>query len=348
MAEAPACPECGSRKVWKDGLRRLADGSKIQRYICRTCGYRFSESAQNSKTKRPIASYCRVGAGSKSAKNSAKALVALSKEIEKEAVGLRGPTETGQQVKGRIINFLWQLKKEGYSENTIENYRKFLRLLTKRGANLMDPESVKEVIAKQKRWSSSTKCLASVAYQAFANRNGISWEPPRYKPTRKMPFIPLESEIDALIAGCGKKISTLLQLLKETGMRLGEALSLEWKNIDFKRKIIILNSPEKGGNARVLKMSGQLISMLKKLPIKGSKVFGRMSKHSAEANFNVQRKKVSQKTWKPTAAKNNVSHVETLERNNGIRKDKRHFTRYETARPQKHKQHTNLHSTGKV
>jgi hypothetical protein len=36
---------------------------------------------------------------------------------------------------------------------------------------------------------------------------------------RKFPFIPKEEEIDALIAGSGKKTSTFLQLLKETAMR---------------------------------------------------------------------------------------------------------------------------------
>ena len=36
------CPECGSLKIWKDGLRYTNLGS-VQRYICRNCGYRFSD-----------------------------------------------------------------------------------------------------------------------------------------------------------------------------------------------------------------------------------------------------------------------------------------------------------------
>jgi len=39
----PACPECGSSKVWRDGLRYLSDGRAVQRYLCRLCGYRFSK-----------------------------------------------------------------------------------------------------------------------------------------------------------------------------------------------------------------------------------------------------------------------------------------------------------------
>ena len=36
------CPECGSERVFKDGLRYMASG-EIQRFLCRACGYRFSE-----------------------------------------------------------------------------------------------------------------------------------------------------------------------------------------------------------------------------------------------------------------------------------------------------------------
>ena len=48
-------------------------------------------------------------------------------------------------------------------------------------------------------------------------------------------------EIEDLIAGCGKKIATFLQLLKETCVRAGEALSLKWIDLDFQRQVIVLN-----------------------------------------------------------------------------------------------------------
>jgi transposase-like protein len=38
------CPECHSRKVWKDGLRETNSGF-VQRFICRECGFRFSEKS---------------------------------------------------------------------------------------------------------------------------------------------------------------------------------------------------------------------------------------------------------------------------------------------------------------
>jgi integrase len=37
------CPQCGSEKLFKSGLRHLASGEDIQRWLCRGCGYRFSD-----------------------------------------------------------------------------------------------------------------------------------------------------------------------------------------------------------------------------------------------------------------------------------------------------------------
>jgi len=39
----PECPECGSTRLFKDGKRRLKDGGTVQRYLCRDCGYRFTD-----------------------------------------------------------------------------------------------------------------------------------------------------------------------------------------------------------------------------------------------------------------------------------------------------------------
>jgi len=285
MRKAPACPECGSRKVWKDGLRYLSDGSTVQRSLCRTCGYRFSDPSQNSKSNRVIHSHSNAC--------QERALLAEAIEAEKRAAGA-----TENKAKSAIINFLWQLKKEGYTETTIWNYRRYLNWLLKAGANLLDPESVKETIAKRKGWNETTKCIVSAAYATFAKINGIPFKPPRYKAAKKLPFIPLEEEIDALIAASGKKLACLLQLLKETGMRINEALNLQWKDVDFKRNVITLNAPEKRNNPRVFKISDQLVSMLKTLPMDKPKLFG-ITYATAEQCLLKTRKKLVRKLGNP-------------------------------------------------
>lgn len=166
-------------------------------------------------------------------------------------------------------------------------------MLEKKGAILSNPESVKSVIALQSTWSQSTKAIAVATYNKYALLNHIQWNPPKYVGTSKLPFVPLESEIDALIAYCGKKTSTILQLLKETGMRIGEALDLEWIDVNFESRNILLNKPEKHSNARQFKISEKLCSMLLRLKKDNKLVFGSGSKHSVMCNFNHQRKKAA-------------------------------------------------------
>ena len=157
----------------------------------------------------------------------------------------------------------WWMKKEGYSETTIITRVKLLKILVKRGANLFDPESVKEIIANQE-WCEKRKINAADAYTCFLRMHGMTWQPPRYRVIRKLSFIPTETEIDQLIAACGKKTVTFLQLLKETGMRAGEAISLKWTDIDFANNTVRI-TPEKGSNPRILKLSNKLMSMLNTL-----------------------------------------------------------------------------------
>jgi len=221
-----------------------------------------------------------------------KNLVETESQIEKRAAGATKITEA--DIKGKIVETAWRLKKEGYSPSTISTYPKFLRLLVRHGANLYDPESVKEVIAEREAWGTTSKIMAIAAYTFFASINEIRWQPPKYKQTRKLPFIPLESEIDALIARSGKKIAALLQLLKETGMRIGEAYKLNWIDIDLANNTVTVNEPEKNGNARMLKTSNKLSAMLNALPRKGQRVFEGTCYSSLESNFHNVRKRTAE------------------------------------------------------
>jgi Ca2+-binding EF-hand superfamily protein len=88
----------------------------------------------------------------------------------------------------------------------------------KRGADLLNPESVKEVIARQ-QWSEGYKQNVVDAYQKLLEQQGIVWTKPFYRRVETLPFIPSEKEIDALIARMNYCIAAFLQLLKETAIR---------------------------------------------------------------------------------------------------------------------------------
>ena len=301
-SQPPKCPECGSTKVWRDGTRRVESG-RVQRYLCRECGFRFTDPTQRLKANKRIidsAEYASPGKGwTSGSKNSAKAVGALRREEESRKAGLR---EAATNLKSLLFNFAWYLKKNGYAPSTIETRVKLLRQLAQRGADLYDPESVKDVIAKQDSWSNARKELAVQAYTSFLMMTGGSWRPPAYERIESLPFIPYEREIDALIAGCSKPISAFLRLLKETGMRPGEAFNLRWEDIDPERKTITIK-PEKKSNPRIYNVSEKLIGTLLHLKNmnkdKKSNLFGYGSLNYLRRTFERQRNRIAHKLNNP-------------------------------------------------
>jgi len=253
------CPHCGSTLFWKDGMRYLPDGSAIQRYVCRSCGRRLSEPSCKTEKQnyKPIL--------------LERAPLTLEAQTEKRDAGAAGQTLDGAKIKEVIINFVWWMRKQGYAESTIERRSKILEVLAKRGANLYDPESVKETLARQK-WDENSKNVAVKAYNTFLKMVGGSWTPPKTRPVEKLPFIPTEEELNSLIAASNGKLAAFLMLLKETGMRAGEAHNLQWKDIDFENGTVRV-TPEKGSNPRIFKLSPKLLAMLNRIDKTGEWIF---------------------------------------------------------------------------
>ena len=128
----------------------------------------------------------------------------------------------------------------------------------------MNPDEIKAYLARA-TFSESRKARVCYDLARYYKWKNIPFEMPRYRQIEKLPFIPLEAEVEALISGMGKKTATLLQLLRETGMRCGEAWNSKWTDIDYERNTIVVQ-PEKNSKSRVLKISNRLIAMINQLP----------------------------------------------------------------------------------
>jgi integrase len=233
----------------------------------------------------------------------------LVEEAQQSNAQREGTIPTGD-IKGKIIEFAWWLKKDGKSEATIEGRVKLLYVLTKRGASLYDTESVKDVIAKQ-QWSNGRKNNAVDAYSSFLRMVGGQWQAPLYQTIRKIPFLPKETEIDQLIAGTTKRMATFLQMLKETGARCGEIWTLKWEDLDTESKVVNITA-EKNSNPRVVHLSNKLIDMLQTLPkCYGDRIFS--FKHMPVDHFGTllgqQRKRLAHKLSNPRLQK---IHFHTL------------------------------------
>ena len=70
-------------------------------------------------------------------------------EVTRQERASREGTASTADIKGSIVNFLFHLEKEGYAKDTIRGSAGALRALQQRGADLLDPESVKEALAKE-------------------------------------------------------------------------------------------------------------------------------------------------------------------------------------------------------
>lgn len=115
----------------------------------------------------------------------------------------------------------------------------------------------------------------------------------------KIPFIPTENELDELIAGTSKQLSTFLQVAKETRARRGEIFNLTWNDIDFVSKTLRI-TPEKDSQPRIFKMSDRLTGMLQNLPrTQKQKLWIYKTAFLLEKSFRRQRKRIAHKLGNP-------------------------------------------------
>ena len=218
-------------------------------------------------------------------------------ETRQEQAQREGTPQTAD-MKGKIFEHVWWLQKQGYKESTIIGRSRLLKTLVKRGADLLDPESVKGVIAKQQTWSEGRKELAAEAYTTFLKMTGGKWDKPKYKRIQRLPWIPTESEIDQLIAATSPRTGTFLLLLKETGMRPGEAWKLRWTDLDVVARTINITA-EKNSNPRIFKLSSRLTERLDQLPKDPEKIFGNAQQEHQRHNFSLQRRSIADKLKNP-------------------------------------------------
>ena len=187
------------------------------------------------------------------------------------------------------------MKANGRAESTIERSLDILTRLSKM-CDLNNTQETKLALANL-QWKNSTKNTTAGILKCYYKFIDIPFEKPKYAEERGLPFIPTEQELDILIASGNPLTATRLQILKETGARIGEIDKLKWIDIDFKRKTIHITA-EKGSNSRILPISTQLIDMLNRLPRKNDQVF-QISKMSFRKTFDALRKRTMIKLNKP-------------------------------------------------
>ncbi|MGD0071770.1 MAG: tyrosine-type recombinase/integrase [Candidatus Bathyarchaeia archaeon] len=263
------CPECNKDRIFKDGIRKLSNGEQKQRFICRSCGYRFTDTTSlnvqdNNKANSQIC-----------ATIGAKNLEPVQKT--KGKLFCAGDAKLSADTKGLLTQFYAYLEKEAYSVES--DYVDKVKHLAVLGANLRDPEHVKTVIGHMQRkdgqkTKNGTKMLYCYAYDAFVKMLKIQWDMPTYVQEDHDPFVPDETELDALISSAKSKLlAVFLQSLKETFGDPGEVLRIKWLDVDTNNKAISIRYPVKNHLPRTLNVSNRLLAMIEALPKKDDRVF---------------------------------------------------------------------------
>jgi integrase len=209
-------------------------------------------------------------------------------------------SEMEQFIKQFIKPFIETMKTNAYSPQTVTRYERTLITLAKRNADIFNPESVKAVISKQ-AWANGTKQSAVNTIRLFYKVYKIKCETefPEWKRDDRMIFIPLEQELDQLIAGCRGKLCIFLQTLKETAMRYGETLALTWKDYDIATLTLNVNTPEKHSNPRACKISPTLATMINSLPHDKQTIFGYSGREAVRRHFQRARKRIAKNLQNP-------------------------------------------------
>jgi len=175
-----------------------------------------------------------------------------------------------------LLHYADEMRKNGRKDGTIIDNIDRMVQISKLINDINDPEQFKDGLARIK-WSNSTKQATASSYTVYLRTIGKTWTPPKYIRQEKTYFIPTEAEIDALI-NSSRLLAPLLQTLKETGMRIGEAYNVEWKDIDLEHLTITVNHPEKGSLPRILRISQKCADMIKTTPKTVNRPFARNCK----------------------------------------------------------------------
>jgi hypothetical protein len=106
------------------------------------------------------------------------------------------------------------MEKQGYRPATARRAVEALRSLSRR-VNLFDTDAVRGFLAKAKVSDGRKERLSNDLARFYRFRD-IPFDKPRYRNVEKLPFVPLEPEVEQLVSGMGQKTGTFLQLLRET------------------------------------------------------------------------------------------------------------------------------------
>jgi hypothetical protein len=177
----PSCPECGSAKAFRNGTMKSRFGVRIQRYICRSCGRRFSCPDDLEKAKTVADSYMPSESLNLN-RNINQSVQVCALMDKKEAKNLHLETTEKISVSQKeklnengidlvLVDYEQYIRKEHLvNDLTLSKYIPRLKWLHKQiGVDLFDPEDFKRKLAFDPILSAKTNCNKNSICKAYSS-----------------------------------------------------------------------------------------------------------------------------------------------------------------------------------
>lgn len=167
-------------------------------------------------------------------------------------------------------NFVQEMKRRNYSQNTIDNYssciKYFFEKSTKTHPKNINEKDIKEFLGTLKQVNTQRNYHSAIKkfYDICLGQKEKFKYIPYARKDCKLPIVLSVDEIQKMFLVCDNtKHKVILALLYSCGLRVSELINLKWDNIDRSRMIINIIKA-KGNKDRQVMLTPSLIPLLEK------------------------------------------------------------------------------------
>ena len=174
------------------------------------------------------------------------------------------------RISEHIGNFIQEMKRRNYSQNTIDNYVSCLNIFfgksTKDHPKNINESDIKNFLFELKEVNTQRNYHSAIKkfYDVCLGQKEKFKYIPYAKKNEKLPIVLSVAEIQKMFSVCENlKHKVILSLLYSAGLRVSELINLKWQHIDRSRMIINIIQA-KGKKDRQVMLTPQLIPLLEK------------------------------------------------------------------------------------
>lgn len=167
-----------------------------------------------------------------------------------------------------ISNFIQEMKRRNYSQNTIDNYVSCLNIFfgksTKDHPKNINESDIKKFLGEFKEVNTQRNYHSAIKkfYDICLGQKEKFKYIPYAKKNEKLPIILSVEEIQKMFSVCENlKHKVILSLLYSCGLRVSELINLKWEHIDRSRMIINIIQA-KGNKDRQVMLTPKIIPLL--------------------------------------------------------------------------------------